>query len=110
VPPIEITNETFETEVTSSDVPVLLDFWAQWCPPCHAVAPVLEEIAERYDGVLKVGKINVDEQPELAAAFAVGGIPTLALVRDGAVERTFVGAAPAPVLESRLGLAELAAA
>lgn len=108
--PVEITAESFERDVRDSSVPVLLDFWAPWCPPCRAIAPVLEEIAERYDGALTVGKVNVDEHPGLAGAFGVGGIPTLVLVRDGRVERTFVGAAPLAVLERELGLAELVGA
>ena len=90
---IKVTNKNFADEVINSDRPVLLDFWAAWCGPCRMVAPVLEEIAqERPD--IKVAKINVDEEPELAARFQIMSIPTLMVVKDGAVVKQALGARP----------------
>ena len=88
-----ITKDNFNEEVINSDKPVLLDFWASWCGPCRMVAPVLDEIAqERAD--IKVGKINVDEQPELAAQFGVMSIPTLVVMKDGKIVEKTVGTRP----------------
>jgi thioredoxin 1 len=90
---ITIHKENFQEEVVHSDKPVLLDFWAPWCGPCRMVSPVMEEIAgERPD--IKVGKINVDEQPELAGQFGVMSIPTLVVVKDGKIIHQMVGANP----------------
>lgn len=91
---ITVTKENFESEVIKSDVPVLLDFWAVWCGPCRMVAPIIDEIAEEADGKYKVGKVNVDEQPELAAMFRVMSIPTLAVVKDGALKAQSIGVQP----------------
>ena len=107
--PVEITTANFEQEVTNSELPVLLDFWAAWCGPCRAVAPVLDELAAEYDGRLKVGKVNVDAQPELAAAFRVSSIPMLALVRDKQVVAVKVGGGPRQALEQAFDLTSLAA-
>lgn len=85
-----ITKENFESEVLKSTKPVLLDFWASWCGPCRMLSPIVDEIAEENDGI-KVGKVNVDEQPELAQAFKVMSIPMLAVVKDGKVTNTSVG-------------------
>ena len=87
------TKESFKSEVTSSDRPVLIDFWASWCGPCRMVSPIVDEIAnERSD--IKVCKVNVDEQPELASAFGVMSIPTLVVMKDGKVTNQAVGAMP----------------
>jgi thioredoxin 1 len=75
--PIKITSQNFESEIAESDIPVLLDFWAPWCGPCQAIGPVLEELASDWAGQVKVAKLNVDEEPELAGAFQVRGIPTV---------------------------------
>lgn len=88
---VTITNDNFQNEVINSEKPVLVDFWASWCGPCRMVSPVVDEIAEESAGKYKVGKINVDEQPELAAQFNVMSIPTLIVFKGGAAAKTLVG-------------------
>ena len=89
---VNVTAENFEKEVLQADVPVLADFWAEWCMPCKMIAPALEEIAEEYKGRLKVAKVDVDSQPDLAQRFNVVSIPTLLLFKNGDVANQHVGA------------------
>ncbi|MBR0087729.1 MAG: thioredoxin [Lachnospiraceae bacterium] len=103
----KITYENYEQEVAKSDKPVLLDLWAEWCGPCKMVAPVISQIAEEYDGVLKVGKVNVDEEEELAMKFGAMSIPMMVLVKNGEVAAATVGFQPKASLEAALGLNEL---
>ncbi|MBO5007753.1 MAG: thioredoxin [Clostridia bacterium] len=101
---IKITKDNFEAEVLNSHIPVIVDFWATWCGPCMMLAPVLEEIAEQYDGEIKVAKVNVDEEPELAMQFKVVSIPMVALFENGTVVKTTVGFMPKEALLTELGL------
>ncbi len=91
---ITLTKDNFEKEVTESDKAVLIDFWATWCGPCKMIAPIIEQIAEEYSDEIKVGKVNVDDEPSLAAKFGITSIPTLLLVKNGEVVKTSVGYIP----------------
>lgn len=99
---ITITKENFAQEVLQSEKPVLLDFWASWCGPCKMLSPVVDEIAEETADI-KVGKVNVDEQPELARQFGVMSIPTLVLIKDGKIEQQSVGVKPKTEILSMIG-------
>ena len=89
---ITLKKENFDGEVLKSEVPVLVDFWASWCGPCRMVSPVIDEIAEEYEGQIKVGKVNVDEEGELASEFAIVSIPTILILKNGKVIEKLVGA------------------
>ena len=86
-----ITSGNFENEVMKSDKPVLIDFWAAWCGPCKMLSPIIEEIAKEYDGRVKVCKVNVDDEPELAGTFGISSIPSLFVIKNGEVTATAVG-------------------
>ena len=94
-----VTDENFNDEVLQSEIPVLVDFWAEWCGPCHTIAPLIEEIASDYDGRLKVKKLNVDDNPELAGRYGVRSIPTLAVFDGGEIRETSIGVQPKAKLE-----------
>lgn len=96
------TNENFDSEVMNSDLPVLIDFYADWCGPCKMMAPVVESIAEKYAGKAKVGKVNVDEQEELAAKFGVMSIPTFVFIKNGQKVNQAIGGMPSAKLEEML--------
>jgi len=102
---IHVTEATFEQEVLKSDTPVLVDFWAEWCGPCHAVSPVLEKIAEERQDDLKLVKVNIDEEQGLSLRYGVMSIPTIILFKDGEPAAAAVGAQPKSALERSLGLA-----
>lgn len=99
---ITLTKDNFKKEVLQSELPVLVDFWAVWCGPCKMLAPTLSEIAEEYAGKVKVGKVNVDEQPELATLFQVDSIPTLFYFRDGQLAEMLVGLQPKERIQALL--------
>ena len=99
---ITITKENYDAEVKNSPVPVLLDFWATWCGPCRMVSPIVDEIAEEVEGKAKVGKINVDEQPELAKEFGIMSIPTLVVIKNGEITTRETGVRPKQFLLDKL--------
>jgi len=89
---VHVTDDSFEPEVLKSGVPVLVDYWAEWCGPCKAIAPILDEVAKEYDGKLKVAKLNVDDNVEVPKKYNIRGIPTLMLFKNGNMEASLVGA------------------
>jgi len=101
---LAVTTETFEAEVLQSEQPVIVDFWAEWCGPCHAVSPVLEKIAEERGAELRVVKVNIDEEPALAQRYGVMSIPTILLFKSGEPAAAAIGAQPKSMLEKNLGL------
>ena len=100
-----VTQDTFDAEVIQSDRPVLVDFWAEWCGPCHAVEPVLNRIVEERGEELRLVKVNIDEEQELASRYGVMSIPTVILFRDGEPSAAVIGAQPKGAIERALGLA-----
>lgn len=101
---LTITKENFEAEVLNSDMPVVIDFWATWCGPCKMMAPVIEEISGELNGKVKVGKVDIDNEPELAQKYGVMSIPTFIKFSGGAEEARTVGAIPKSILLEQLGL------
>jgi thioredoxin 1 len=101
-----VTESTFDQEVLSSDKPVIVDFWAEWCGPCHAVSPVLDKIAEERAGEIKLVKVNIDEEQALAERYGIASIPTIVLFKDGEPAAAAIGAQPKGAIEKQLGLGD----
>ena len=101
---ITLTSTNFKEEAIDSPLPVLIDFWASWCGPCRMVSPIVEELSDELDGVVKVGKVNVDEEGEIASEYGVMSIPTIILIKDGKVAATSVGARPKEDIRQQLGI------
>ncbi len=99
---IDITKNNFQSEVLSSDKPVLIDFWAAWCGPCRMLSPIVEELAGELSGKVKVGKVNVDEERELAAQFQIMSIPTLVVIKDGKITASAAGVRPKAAIKMML--------
>ena len=91
---VEITDDNFDTEVLESELPVLVDFWAEWCGPCKMISPIVEEIASDYNGKVKVGKVNIDYNQQVAMTYGIRGIPALLVFKSGSVANQIVGAVP----------------
>ncbi|RVT83443.1 thioredoxin [Rhodobacteraceae bacterium CCMM004] len=97
---VAVTDATFDTEVKNADIPVVVDFWAEWCGPCKQIGPALEQLSDEYEGRVKIVKVNVDENPQSPAQMGVRGIPALFMFKDGQVVSNKVGAAPKAALEN----------
>ncbi len=102
---ITITDENFDDEVTKSDKPVLIDFWATWCGPCKMIAPIVEELVDEYEGKAKIGKLDVDNNQQTAIKFGVRSIPTILIFKDGKLKDTIIGAVPKGQIVQRLNSA-----
>jgi thioredoxin 1 len=100
--PATFTDDNFQTEVLSSDKPVLVDFWAEWCGPCKIIAPVVEELAKEFDGTLKVGKVDVDSNQKVSMQFGIRSIPTLLIFKGGKVVDQVIGAVPKRALADKI--------
>ncbi len=99
---VEITDSNFDQEVLKAETPVLVDFWAEWCGPCRMVGPVVEELAGDYEGKVKVGKVDVDSNPQISMKYGIRSIPSLLIFKDGEVVDQIVGAVPKPHLQKHL--------
>ena len=99
---VHVTDASFEADVLQSDLPTLVDFWAEWCGPCKQIGPALEELSVEYEGRVKIAKVNVDGNPEVTAAMGIRGIPALFMVKGGQIIANKVGAAPKAALASRI--------
>ena len=99
---VVLTKDNFKNEVLESDIPDLVDFWATWCGPCRMLSPIIEEIAEEYEGSVKVGKVNVDDEPELSAQYGIESIPTVMYFRNGEVSDTAIGYRPKSEFEKMI--------
>jgi thioredoxin 1 len=97
-----LTDDNFKSEVLDSSLPVVVDFWAEWCGPCKVLSPIVEELAKEYEGKIKVGKLNVDEYSSLATQYNIMSIPTLKFFKDGKMVGELIGAAPKPTVEAEL--------
>ena len=100
--PITVTDDTFETDVLQVTSPVIVDFWAEWCGPCHMIAPIVEELADEYDGKVQFVKLNVDENPQVSTQYGIRSIPTLLVFKDGKPVDQIVGAVPKRTLQDRV--------
>lgn len=100
--PVVVSSQNFESEVVKSDIPVLVDFWASWCAPCKMIAPVVEELAKEYNGKLKVAKLDVDANRDIASSFGIMSIPTLLIFNNGSVADQVVGAVPKNMLVDKI--------
>lgn len=103
--PVTITDANFENEVIKSDLPVLIDFWAAWCGPCKAIAPIVEDLAKEYEGKVKIGKVDVDDNQQTAIKYGVRSIPTLLIIKNGQINSTIVGAVPKAQIVQKLNAA-----
>ncbi len=103
--PVTITDENFEQEVIKSNIPVLIDFWAVWCGPCKAIAPIVEELSDEYDGKIKFGKLDVDNNQQTSIKYGVRSIPTLLLFKEGKLKDTIIGAVPKTHITQKLNSA-----
>lgn len=99
---LHITDQTFQEEVLNAKTPVLVDFWATWCAPCRIIAPIVEDLAKEYEGKLKVGKLDVDQNPQASGQFGVMSIPTLMIFKDGKPVKTMIGAQPKDVIKKSI--------
>ena len=103
--PVTLTDANFESEVIKSDIPVLIDFWATWCGPCKAVAPIVEDLANEYNGKIKIGKVDVDENQQTAIKYRIRSIPTLLIIKNGKVNDMIIGAVPKAQIAKKLNAA-----
>jgi len=103
--PVTLTDANFESEVIKSNIPVLIDFWATWCGPCKAVAPIVEDLANEYNGKIKIGKVDVDENQQTAIKYGIRSIPTLLIIKNGKVNDMIIGAVPKAQIAKKLNAA-----